>query len=680
MKLIEYSFKGQREVKGFSKEEILEVKRKISKFREEGTEEGLSDYLKDLFPDKILNIYLQYLKSIQIFWNKFLHPVESDSNLIEYYHLKTKILNELNQIINSLYNFQLNCQNTKRFLKKKVILTEKISTIDSLSKNYKELQQDLKKSTKIEHPELIHDISFWSNLNKIKNPQIILKDLSKELKDWHEINEIIKKFKSVVPKEKRKKNKEEIQQITFKSLYNHLKSEKEDNLEFYLELIALLYENNIISIKDEFQNVLKRKEIQERLEDFLEPKIIEIIKSEFKGIIQDINSSEIDLRIEVNSKELRLEEILKRRPISLLSKFTKLYFTFLEERYSPRDTSDEKIFNYEEIEKQFTENIHNLEASLDNIDEKLIAISNLISPYNEILEDVFATISSLKDDIARKNEEFTFFLKTVREENLRNEIRNYISNKISEVNSLIDEYQDRTAQIIDEEFPQLKEIREIFKSYKSKIQAIKEEIHDKLDQFEEKDIDIYHNIRQWEQNFNKKTKELNYLISILLNKIVKNFRDLIEEEASFFNEISEISIDTEDLQPKIPLNYSLSKSLIQTLTEKELKERISELRAKISKISEEKKLYEEKLTLLEDTLEKRIKIKEGISVSNIQCNICREEIDLTKDKYIKCPFCQAIYHYLCVAFWLEKYNSCPSCQNQFLDPNIGLFESQEELE
>ena len=51
-----------------------------------------------------------------------------------------------------------------------------------------------------------------------------------------------------------------------------------------------------------------------------------------------------------------------------------------------------------------------------------------------------------------------------------------------------------------------------------------------------------------------------------------------------------------------------------------------------------------------------------------------------KDKIITCPFCGSTYHYLCVAFWLSKYNSCPLCQNHFLEPYSEIFENQTEHE
>ncbi|GAG81242.1 unnamed protein product [marine sediment metagenome] len=91
-------------------------------------------------------------------------------------------------------------------------------------------------------------------------------------------------------------------------------------------------------------------------------------------------------------------------------------------------------------------------------------------------------------------------------------------------------------------------------------------------------------------------------------------------------------------------------------------------------------LYQVELSKLEKLLANRVKLSKGISSSEVQCTVCHKYINFAKDKVITCPFCGSTYHYLCVAFWLSKYNSCPMCQNHFLEPHSDLFESQEDHE
>ena len=150
---------------------------------------------------------------------------------------------------------------------------------------------------------------------------------------------------------------------------------------------------------------------------------------------------------------------------------------------------------------------------------------------------------------------------------------------------------------------------------------------------------------------------------------------MIEEENSLFEHITEIT-DQKDNFDNVPLNFAISNILVDKLTVDELDERTHEIQSKIENLNKEMELYRSELSNLKKTLADKVKLREGITNENVQCGVCRKTFDFAKDQIIKCPFCDAVYHYLCVAFWLSKYNSCPSCQNTFLDPNAGLFESE----
>ncbi|MFX1590749.1 MAG: RING finger domain-containing protein, partial [Promethearchaeota archaeon] len=255
-------------------------------------------------------------------------------------------------------------------------------------------------------------------------------------------------------------------------------------------------------------------------------------------------------------------------------------------------------------------------------------------------------------------------------------IRAYIDGKIAEVNKLISSYEDETSKIIKEELPQLRQIRELLSNYKTKIDEIKEEVYIKLDTYKESNFDMYNVIKHWETNFNRKKQQLTFLLTLLINKIFKSFKDLTDEESILFAEITEITKQTENFEG-LPLNFALSAFLAERLSEEELKERVSEINAKINQLTASLGLYQIEVAKLEEILSKKVKIRQGVAVSKVQCTVCHKNINFAKDKLITCPFCGSTYHYLCVADWLSKQNTCPMCLNHFLEPYSGLFETDE---
>jgi hypothetical protein len=243
------------------------------------------------------------------------------------------------------------------------------------------------------------------------------------------------------------------------------------------------------------------------------------------------------------------------------------------------------------------------------------------------------------------------------------------------VNKIIGDYENRASVLIREELPQLKEIRQLLSDYKIRITEIKDEVYNKLETYKDNEIDIYQIIKHWETNFTRKKQQLTFLLSVLLNNIFKSFKDLIDEESILFAEITEITNLADNFEG-LPLNFALSAYLANKLTENELKERISEMEAKLNQLTTSLGLYQLEKAKLEEILENKIKTREGVADSKVQCTVCHKNINFVKDKLITCPFCGSTYHYLCVAAWLDKYNSCPMCQNQFLDPNLGLFQDE----
>ncbi|MHA1660375.1 MAG: hypothetical protein ACTSUT_14785 [Promethearchaeota archaeon] len=687
MKLINNFFNDTRKIEGFTKEEILAIKNQLHEFRTEKKDsKDIEDYLKDIFHPEILEFYSNYLFEIQKFSDEyFITKKESEpKDLVNLYYLKFGILNEITSLSKNLLNLKLNIRNTKSFLKNNVFLNDFIATVQNLLDESKDLIFIIERS--LHKIDKIYDniVYLWIETSKIKNFNFKINKNFSTLENWDEIKgfyRFIENSNKLPTQKKKKKKKKELLTSHFQDIYDYFLKIQDDNINFSSDLIYLLHQNKIFEEHEteEFVNILERKEIIQKLKNFMHLIIKTLLEDQLKDILEEIIKLDEEFKLENDGGNINLKSLLEQKISIFLPKIINYYLNGLEKKYK-RITND--LVESDEIKNIisfYSEKIELFSTIIVRITKQVDDFEQYLKPYENITDSLKKTFFSLNSEILRRKTEYLYYLKTIKNEKIRDNIRKYISEKISETNKLINTYQDDTSIILREEFPQLKKIGEILNEYKLKINEIKGDVCKKLESFKEKDVDIYQIIKQWEDNFNRKRQQLSFLFSLILNKTFKSFKDLIEDEESLFDNISEITKITEyDTDPEVlPLNFTMAKILADKLTENELKERITELNSKINKLTTITGLYQEELTKLEEIFSTRVKIREGILISDVQCVICHEFINFTKEKIIKCPFCGAVYHYLCVAFWLSKYNSCPNCQNKFLDPNSGLFENSE---
>ena len=683
MRLINNIFNNVKTIDGFTQEELIEIKSTLTKLKLEQNE--LEEYLHSKFSSEILEYYLKYFNEIRIFIENNLISDQGSKNKInfDYFHLKSGVLGEIQNISNNLLNLKLNGRNTKRFIKNSLFLDDFLNRVQSLQNEYDDLILKLKGSINISKGKFDDYIHIWIEISKLKNLLFKINKPTDNFLNWEEIKEFyeyIDKLSIDTSQKKKRKKKDFGVKHHFMDVYKFLTGKKNGNFDFYSNLIALFYYENLIEEfegesedAEDFVNILDRKEIKNKIKAILQPIIKELVETKLNEILKEISDLDKNFKLDEDKKEINLNKLLEQEFGTYLPQIIDYYLNGLEKKYHAAISDLKDYDEFKNVESFYSEKIDILYSKVQIIENYIEDFEFLLKPYDLITKKLEKIIFNVYSEIERRKNEYLLYLKTIRKERLRDNIRNFIYEKISEVNELMSNYQDEASIIVREEFPQLKKIRNIFNDYKQNIQKIKDEVYRKLDLFSEKDIDIYQIIKQWEDNFTLKKQQLNFLLSIFVNKLLKNFRDLIEEEELLFTNMKEITGKSDKIQD-VPLNYAISNLLVDKLTENELDERIEEIHLKIQNLSEEIELYRSELSNLKKTLSDKVKLREGITDENVQCNICRKKFDFAKDKIIKCPFCGAVYHYLCVAFWLSKYNSCPSCQNTFLDPNAGMFQ------
>jgi len=678
LRLFDNKFKGYRKIDGYSKDEILRVKNTITDLisgKKKSPE--FDDFLKSEFKLEVNNSFLDYFNDIKAFCENYLFSQSKK----DYFSLKQAITNELKLISSNVTNLSSNGRNVKRLIKNNEYLDDFLNANKELISNINDFLPRLEGFIEKPEQEYENDVTLWIEANKIKNLYLTINPVPDNLNKWEEIQELVVYITSLVEAKltKKTKSRKEIElNFHFDELYQFFLSKVDENIDIYDDFIYILYQNGIIEDYEgeAFVNVLERKESIQNLKDKMRPVLVALIKDKLKNHLQEIK--DLDKRYDLNGHglgKLKLELLMEQKFSEFLPKIVDLYFKGLDKKFQGlvSEVSDPEEFvkvinlNYNKVDE--------FALKIDEIDAWIINFDKILKPYTNITSTLKKTLANIISEILRRKEEYTNYLDNIKDESLRVDVRSYVDEKIAEVNKLIQSYEDETSLIIKEELPQLRTIKDLLSDYKGKIELIKSEVYNKLDTYKTNNIDMYTVIKNWEENFNRKQQQLTFLLTVLMNKIFKSFKELIDTESILFAEITEITKQSENFEG-LPFNFALSSFLANKLSEDELRERISEINSKLNQITSSLGLYEVERAKLEEILSNKAKLRQGVSVSNVQCTVCHKNINFVQDKLITCPFCGSTYHYLCVAEWLSKHNSCPMCQNTFLDPNLGLFESE----
>ncbi|MFX1522731.1 MAG: RING finger domain-containing protein [Promethearchaeota archaeon] len=684
MNLFNNDFIVNRKFSSFSKEQITEIKQTINKLKSERVDTSeINDYIKNKLdtPFDIFKLYSRYLSEIKSFFDLYLVNSTSSDKLDLYFHLKSRILKEINQIIENLQTINSNCSNIKRITKNGFSQLEELYThTKDLLRQSNDMASNvinlLKDSTKLYND----DVYLWIEINRIKNLNFKLNNIPYGLEQWNEFKDLetfLISLNEVFTKRLKISKKESIRTFHFEDIYQFFLSKDEKHINFYSDLIYLLYMNKGFEWYqgDEFINIIERKEVIQDLQNFITPLLTDFILDNMENIFVEFKEFDLGDDLEISDPEtLRRQKISKFFP-----KIVDLYIKGLEKKFQEKIQDVVESDEFEEIANFYYNKIEEFSKIIEDIENWVLTFEDHLEPYKNITESLKKIFSNLSSEIYRRKNEYLTFIKTVKDEELRISVRKYVDEKISQINDLIKNYEDETSLIIREEFPQLKRVKEILSEYNSQIEVIKKEVYTRLESVKSYDIDIYQIIKLWEDNFNRKRQQLTFLISLLINKLFKSFKELLDKEGILFATITEITEQTENFE-ELPLNFALSSFLAEKLTEDELRERINEINSKLTHLNNSLGLYQVELSKLETILSNRVKVRKGVTQSDVQCTVCHKQLNFAKDKVITCPFCGSTYHYLCVASWMERYNTCPMCQNHFLEPHSNLFETQEDHE
>jgi len=456
LRLFDNNFKGYREIKGYSKEEILRVKNTVTALKSDKTKsQELDTFLKSEFKLEVINSFSDYFSNIKTFSEKY---IVSHSKK-DFFSLKQAITNELKLISNNLTNLSSNGRNVKRLVKNNEhidqFLTDSKELISYINKFLPRLEDNTEKAER----EYENDITLWIEANKIKNLFFKFNNVPDNLNNWEDLQELVVYITSLVESKLTKKiksRKEIVLNFHFDELYQFFLSRVDENMEIYNDFIYMLYQNGIIEDYEgeAFVNVLERKESIQSLKDNMRPVILALIKDKLKNHLQEIEY--LDKHFELNGHglgNLRLDLLMEQKFSEFLPKIVDLYFKGLDKKFQGlvSDTSDP-----EEFVKVINSNYGNVDEfalKIDEIDTWILNFDKILKPYTNITATLKKTLANIISEILRRKEDYSNYLDNIKDESLRVDVRDYVDKKIAEVNKLINSYEDETSLIIKEELP-----------------------------------------------------------------------------------------------------------------------------------------------------------------------------------------------------------------------------------
>lgn len=320
-----------------------------------------------------------------------------------------------------------------------------------------------------------------------------------------------------------------------------------------------------------------------------------------------------------------------------------------------------------EMEREYKIRISPLLGKFSIISEWLLSLISYLHPYENVAQKYEEIVEDLTVEIKRKRDEFEDYSDVLYETNTRASADQEIEVVLQILDDKVSSYENTTLRLLEDEIPQIQQITEIMKNFQKEFDEIHTHAKNIFKKYENENINIYDAVQRWEETFFAEKHRAEFLVTKMLSILIEKFQSVIKKEQSS----TDFAVD----EKNISLMLSPGVLNAQTLTDEQIHNQMQYIDKKLKDIEEMKSEYIQTKISYKALLEKRLE-KKGDIKSKI-CVICHKKVDMVSEEYIKCEFCGRLSHYLCSAWWLEKYNSCPVCGNVYLQPGSDLYDSDQ---
>jgi hypothetical protein len=281
-------------------------------------------------------------------------------------------------------------------------------------------------------------------------------------------------------------------------------------------------------------------------------------------------------------------------------------------------------------------------------------------------------------EISRFTGKMDFYIQETKSQEDKVQIRDEIRAVLKEIDELVAKFEADAGQLLGKTFLDLEQAGHVITEFKSAFEEKVENLNKTMKRTDAfKIVNLVEEIKDF---FEKRNEKINFVKNMILVDMKENVlmisrdaRDLnvlLRDQKGFSIERGTFA-PTGDISPESEATAVLDDAMVETIEEDEftLKKRLSLIEARLSELDTIKKSLDEQkdkllFRLMKD--EEKPKFLEQRRVG--ECIICFEPITTLDEDVVVCPHCGRLAHYLCIAYWLEKYKVCPVCQGVLLSP------------
>ncbi len=299
-----------------------------------------------------------------------------------------------------------------------------------------------------------------------------------------------------------------------------------------------------------------------------------------------------------------------------------------------------------------------------------------VNPLKESLEHQDA-------EIARFRSKMEFFFQETKSQEDKVKIRDDVKKILADIDLLVNKFEAGMGLILNKATLDLERLGSALSEFKEQYQGLLDQLNGLLNRYDAfKLLNLVEEIRQFFEKRNEKANLVANMVLVDLRENVLRITRAMGDISGILKEGKGFSLERGKLgdaafdEKVAGITSTIDGAMAEEIVEDEFitKKRLSLIEERLSELETIKKgLLERKdklLFRLVKSEEDKSKFLETRKVG--ECIICYEPITTLDEEVVVCPHCGRLGHYLCLAYWYEKYSICPVCHGKLTRPDEGV--------